>query len=106
MESTNMSKHFLTLQAQRAHYLPAIHSLSQEELWRVTREGKWSIGEHFYHLYLILKMLHTATKYSLFLTPSLKCEETSHSLLKYMIFMKNINPKKDMEWSTRYFSST
>ena len=38
MESTNMSKHFLTLQAQRAHYLPAIHSLSQEELWRVTRE--------------------------------------------------------------------
>lgn len=23
MESTNMSKHFRTLQAQRAHYLPA-----------------------------------------------------------------------------------
>ncbi|MGR6903808.1 DinB family protein [Lysinibacillus sp. BSL11] len=72
MESTSMAKHFLTLQAQRPHYLPAIHSLSQEELWQVTREGKWSIGEHFYHLYLILKMLHTATKYSLFLMPIAK----------------------------------
>ena len=72
MKSTSMAKHFRTLQAQRAHYLPAIHSLSQEELWRVTREGKWSIGEHFYHLYLILKMLHTATKYFLFLTPIAK----------------------------------
>ena len=72
MKSTSMGNHFLTLQEQRAQYLPAIHSLSQEELWRVTRERKWSIGEHFYHLYLILKMLHTATKYSLFLTPFAK----------------------------------
>lgn len=72
MKSTSMAKHFLTLQVQRQHYLPAIHSLSQEEFWRVTREGKWSIGDHFYHLYLILKMLHTVTKYSLYLSPIVK----------------------------------
>lgn len=72
MKSTSMVKHFLTLEEQRAHYLPAIHTLPQEELWQQGHEGKWSIGEHFYHLYLILKMLHTAAKYSFFLTPFAK----------------------------------
>ncbi|WP_155590019.1 DinB family protein [Lysinibacillus cavernae] len=72
MKSNSMAKHFLTLQEQRTHYLPAIHALSKEELWRRTLEDKWSIGEHFYHLYLIFKMLHKATKYSFFLLPIAK----------------------------------
>ncbi|KOY82158.1 DinB family protein [Lysinibacillus macroides] len=74
MKSHSMAKHFLLLQEQRIYYLPAIQTLSQEELWHRPYEGKWSIGEHFYHLYLILKMLHTATKYSLFLTPIAKLQ--------------------------------
>ncbi|OXS74040.1 hypothetical protein B1B04_10525 [Lysinibacillus sp. KCTC 33748] len=72
MKSNNMAHHFHTLQEQRTHYLPCIHSLSQEQLWHREKEDKWSIGEHFYHLYLILKMLKTATKFSLLLTPYAK----------------------------------
>jgi len=67
-----MMKHFHTLQEQRAHYMPSIHALSQKELWFRSEEGKWSIGEHFYHLYLILRMLKTATKCSLLLIPYAK----------------------------------
>lgn len=51
MKSNNMAHHFHTLQEQRTHYLPCIQSLSQEQLWYREKEGKWSIGEHFYHLY-------------------------------------------------------
>ncbi|MDM5250052.1 DinB family protein [Lysinibacillus sp. G4S2] len=72
MKSNSIANHFHTLQEQRSHYLPCIQSLSQEQLWHSEKEGKWSIGEHFYHLYLILKMLKTATKYSLLLTPYAK----------------------------------
>lgn len=72
MKSKSMAHHFHLLQEQRTHYLPCIHSLSQEQLWHREKEGKWSIGEHFYHLYLILKMLKTATKFSLILTPYAK----------------------------------
>ncbi|WP_286925797.1 MULTISPECIES: DinB family protein [Lysinibacillus] len=72
MKSNSMMKHFHTLQEQRAHYLPSIHALSQKELWYGSEEGKWSIGEHFYHLYLILRMLKTATKCSLLLIPYAK----------------------------------
>ncbi|MGE7948136.1 DinB family protein [Lysinibacillus sp. NPDC093688] len=72
MKSNNMAHHFHTLQEQRTHYLPCIQSLSQEQLWHREKEEKWSIGEHFYHLYLILKMLKTATKFSLLLTPYAK----------------------------------
>ncbi len=72
MKSNSMAHHFHTLQEQRAHSLPRIHSLSQEQLWHREHEGKWSIGEHFFHLYLILKMLKNATKFSLLLTPYAK----------------------------------
>lgn len=72
MKSNCMMQHFHTLQEQRSHYIPSIHSLSQKELWYRGEEGKWSIGEHFYHLYLILRMLKTATTCSLFLTPYAK----------------------------------
>ncbi|MFJ7734623.1 DinB family protein [Lysinibacillus sp. NPDC097231] len=72
MKSNSMAKHFHTLQEQRTHYMPSIHALSQEELWHRKEDGKWSIGEHLYHLYLILKMLKTATKCSLLLTPYAK----------------------------------
>lgn len=72
MKSNSMAHHFHLLQEQRAHYVPCIHSLSEEQLWHRENEGRWSIGEHFYHLYLILKMLKTATKLSLLLTPYAK----------------------------------
>jgi len=72
MKSNSMATHFHTLQEQRVHYLPYIQSLPQNQLWHREVEGKWSIGEHFYHLYLILKMLKTATKCSLLLTPYAK----------------------------------
>lgn len=72
MKSNSMAHHFHTLQEQRSHYLPCIQSLSQEQLWHREKEGKWSIGEHFYHLTLILKMLRAATKCSLLLTPYAK----------------------------------
>jgi len=97
LKSDSMMKHFHTLQEQRAHYMPSIHELSQKELWYRSEEGKWSIGEHFYHLYLILRMLKTATKCSLLLIPTQKCEEISLSPLKYMIFTKNISTKKEKE---------
>lgn len=72
MKSNSMAHHFHLLQEQRIHYVSCIHSLPQEQLWHRDKEGKWSIGEHFYHLYLILKMLKTATKFSLLLTPYAK----------------------------------
>ncbi|WP_436864197.1 DinB family protein [Bacillus fungorum] len=65
MKSQNISKHFQTLHVQRNDFLPHLHSLSQEQLWYRKEDKKWSIGEHFYHLYLIARMLKVAIKVSL-----------------------------------------
>ena len=59
--------------------------------------GKWSIGEHFYHLYLILKMLHTATKYSLFLTPIAKMRRNKPFSTEIHDIYEEYQSKKDME---------
>ncbi|WP_442602253.1 DinB family protein [Paenibacillus sp. KN14-4R] len=72
MKSESITKHFYTLNQQRCKYLPKIQSLSQEELWHRNEDGKWSIGEHLYHLYLILRMLRRATRFSFVLTPYAK----------------------------------
>ncbi|WP_426950635.1 DinB family protein [Bacillus mycoides] len=64
MKSENISKHFHTLHVQRNQFFPELHSLSQEQLWHRKEDGKWSIGEHFYHLYLIARMLKVAIKFS------------------------------------------
>lgn len=74
MKSHSIAKYFLLLEEQRTRYLPAIRTLSQEELWHRPYENKWSIGEHFYHLYLIFKMLNVVTKYTLFFTPIAKIQ--------------------------------
>lgn len=72
MKSENISKHFHTLHVQRNQFLPHLHSLSQEQLWYRHNDGKWSIGEHFYHLYLIARMLKVAIKFSFILIPYAK----------------------------------
>ncbi|MEH7458292.1 DinB family protein [Bacillus sp. JJ1127] len=72
MKSENIAKHFHTLHQQRSQFLPKIQSLSQEELWYRNEDGKWSIGEHFYHLYLIARMLKVAIKFSFVLFPYAK----------------------------------
>ena len=72
MKSESIAKHFHTLHQQRSHFLPKIQSLSQEELWYRNEDGKWSIGEHFYHLYLIARMLKVAIKFSFVLLPYAK----------------------------------
>ncbi|HDR7564637.1 MULTISPECIES: DinB family protein [Bacillus] len=72
MKSENISKHFHTLRVQRNQFLPELHSLSQEQLWHRKEDRKWSIGEHFYHLYLITRMLKVAIKFSFTLIPYAK----------------------------------
>lgn len=72
MKSESMSKHFHTLTQQRDQFTLDIKSLSQEQLWYQKEEGKWSIGEHVYHLYLILRMVKVATKFSFVLIPYAK----------------------------------
>lgn len=52
--------------------MPQIQALSQEQLWDRKDEGKWSVGEHVYHFYLILRMLKVATKFSFVLIPYAK----------------------------------
>lgn len=77
MKSENISKHFHTLHVQRNEFLPHLHSLSQEQLWYRKEDKKWSIGEHFYHLYLIAKMLKVAIKFSLTLIPYAKLRKNA-----------------------------
>ncbi|MED0937415.1 hypothetical protein COE20_25980 [Bacillus cereus] len=77
MKSENISKHFHTLHEQRNEFLPQLHPLSQEELWYRTEDKKWSTGEHFYHLYLIAKMLKVAIKFSLTLVPYAKLRKNA-----------------------------
>ncbi|MED0979531.1 DinB family protein [Bacillus paramycoides] len=72
MKSENISKYFHTLHVQRNQFLPKLHSLSQEQLWYKKEDAKWSIGEHFYHLYLIARMLKVAIKFSFALIPYAK----------------------------------
>lgn len=72
MKSESIAKHFHTLIQQRDQFMLNIQSLSKEELWDRKEEGKWSIGEHLYHLYLILRMLKVATKFSFVLIPYAK----------------------------------
>ncbi|WP_144559548.1 DinB family protein [Bacillus thuringiensis] len=72
MKSENIAKHFQTLHVQRNEFLPHLHSLSQEQLWYRSKNGKWSIGEHYYHLYLIARMLKVAIKFSFPLIPYAK----------------------------------
>ncbi|AIW82937.1 DinB family protein [Bacillus mycoides] len=77
MKSENISKHFHTLHVQRNQFLPELHSLSQEQLWHRKEDGKWSIGEHFYHLYLIARMLKVAIKFSFTLIPYAKLRKNA-----------------------------
>ncbi|QED47767.1 DinB family protein [Cytobacillus dafuensis] len=72
MKSESISKHFQTLSQQRSLFTHEIQFLSQEKLWNRKEDGKWSIGEHLYHLYLITRMLKVATKFSLVLIPFAK----------------------------------
>lgn len=72
MKSESMSQHFHILSEQRDLFMPKIQSLSLEKLWYRKEEGKWSIGEHLYHLYLIIRMLKVATKCSYVLIPYAK----------------------------------
>ncbi|MBE7120408.1 DinB family protein [Bacillus cereus] len=72
MQSENITKHFHTLHMQREQFLPNLHSLSHEQLWYRKGSEKWSIGEHFYHLYLIARMLKVAIKFSFTLIPYAK----------------------------------
>ena len=77
MQSENISKHFHTLHVQRNEFLPHLHSLSHEQLWYRKEDGIWSIGEHFYHLYLIAKMLKVAIKFSFTLIPYAKLRKNA-----------------------------
>lgn len=77
MKSENISKHFHTLHVQRNQFLPKLHSLSHEQLWYRQEDGKWSIGEHFYHLYLIARMLKVAIKFSFTLIPYAKLRKNA-----------------------------
>ncbi|MDM5190306.1 DinB family protein [Bacillus sp. DX4.1] len=77
MKSESISKHFHALHQQRCQFLPKIQLLSQEKLWYRKEDGKWSIGEHLYHLYLILRMLKVATKFSLVLIPYAKMKRNT-----------------------------
>lgn len=72
MKSESISKHFQTLTEQRNQFLIKIPYLSQEKLWNRNEEGKWSVGEHVYHLYLIMRMVRIATKWSFVLIPYAK----------------------------------
>ncbi|MCJ8013617.1 DinB family protein [Paenibacillus sp. KQZ6P-2] len=72
MKSESMAQHFHTLFQQRSQFTLQLHSLSQEQLWDRKEEGKWSIGEHVYHLYLIMRMLKVTTKWSFVLIPYAK----------------------------------
>lgn len=72
MKSKSISKHFHTLTQQRCQFMTKIQSMSQEKLWYRKADGKWSIGEHLYHLYLIVRMLKIATKFSFILIPYAK----------------------------------
>lgn len=71
MKSNSINHHFQTLQKQREEFFPKIQDISNEQLW-VRKEGKWSIGENLYHLYLITRMLKVATKFSFVLKPYAK----------------------------------
>lgn len=71
MKSESISHHFQTLQQQRHCFIQKVQGISSEQLWH-QKEGKWSIGEHLYHLYLITRMLKVATKLSFVLIPYAK----------------------------------
>ncbi|MGG0237684.1 DinB family protein [Bacillus rhizoplanae] len=68
MKSESMTHHFQTLRQQRHCFFQKIQFISNDKLWD-QKEGKWSIGEHIYHLYLILRMVKVATKFSFVLIP-------------------------------------
>ena len=77
MKSESISKHFQTLTQQRSPFMLKIQSLPSEKLWHRKEDGKWSIGEHLYHLYLIIRMLKVATKFSLILIPYAKIKRNT-----------------------------
>jgi hypothetical protein len=72
MKSESMSKHFRTLTSQRDQFMLKTQPLTHDILWHRIDDGKWSIGEHLYHLYLILRMVKVATKFSFLLIPYAK----------------------------------
>ncbi|GGE61987.1 DinB family protein [Priestia taiwanensis] len=72
MKSTSISRHFDTLEKQRELFIPNVKLLSKEQLWYRMNDGKWSIGEHLYHLYLMVRMIKVVTKCSFVLLPYAK----------------------------------
>ncbi|WP_067841848.1 DinB family protein [Amphibacillus sediminis] len=54
MESTYLAKHFNKLDQQREVFQHEISSYQDLE-WKRARVDKWSIGETYYHLYLMIR---------------------------------------------------
>ncbi|OZI12412.1 hypothetical protein CEW92_06735 [Bacillaceae bacterium SAS-127] len=60
MKSESIEFHFNTLEQQREILFPTVESLTMNQLWERPSDGKWSIGESIYHLYLMMKVLRVA----------------------------------------------
>lgn len=62
MKSASMLNYFNELEEQRNKLFPKLNELSMEQLWRSPREGKWTIGETIYHLYLMIRLVRVAAQ--------------------------------------------
>lgn len=51
---SSISNHFKTIYEQREEFINNIKSLKNKE-WEQPCKDKWSIGENYYHLFLMIK---------------------------------------------------
>ncbi|WP_366248519.1 DinB family protein [Terribacillus aidingensis] len=61
MKSSYMQEHFETIYLQRRRFEENIRKYSNRE-WMRPQPDKWSIGETYYHLYLLLKRFRQLNK--------------------------------------------
>ncbi|WP_332645345.1 DinB family protein [Lysinibacillus sp. 54212] len=61
MKSIYMKNYFTVIYEQREQFANEIKNLKEKE-WERPQEDKWSIGETYYHLYLMIKLFRQLNK--------------------------------------------
>lgn len=90
MKSRYMKNYFTVIYEQREEFADELKNFKNKE-WERPQEDKWSFGETYYHLYLMVRLFRQLNKLYLPISkPIATLKKESHTNLIVKIYSLNI----------------